>query len=129
MVIPLSDNFRRAISLLRPLLDAERERGNTGTLREGDIRDTRPWWQMRHPLDIRALEAQFVLGPGITVSPERGGVVLFEGRLELGPVFEIRGGEHDGWWPRRRRAAWWATHDMGPATRTPYENPFPAMHI
>jgi len=125
MTTPLDDSFRQAISLLRPLLEAEGERGNTGRLVDGDIRDPRPWWQMQRPLDLRALQTQFAFGPGITFRENQGGVVLFEGRLQLGPVFGIRGGEHDSGGARRRREAWWDHWNAAPAAPVPFENPFP----
>jgi hypothetical protein len=116
--------YTEAMEALRPVLEAERRRGNSGSWYNGDIHDRRPAWNMRFPLDIPALEAEFEFGDRIEVRAEGGGVIDLWGRGGAG-AFAVVGGSGGTWWTRRRRAAWWRDWEASPRPRTRIENAFP----
>ncbi|MFW8746220.1 hypothetical protein, partial [Mesorhizobium japonicum] len=69
-----------AVEALHPVFEAERLRGNNGSIDRGDHHDTRASWRMRFPLDIPALEAEFEFGDRIEVRAEHGGAIILLSR-------------------------------------------------
>lgn len=116
--------YNEAVELVRPVLDAERLRGNSGSLDRGDPHDTRASWVMRFPLDIPALEAEFEFGDRIEVRADGGGVIDLSGSLGPG-AFLVVGGTGGTWWTRRRRAAWWREWEASPRPRIRIDNALP----
>ena len=118
-----------AVQALGPILDAERERGNTGRLSTGTGREDRPGYGMRHPLDVNALKAQFEFGDGIRFldGAQHGGIqFLGRGGTE---VFAIGGGAESGFFDGRRRKRWWRNWKAHPRPREPFANPFAEFNI
>lgn len=124
MAIAGSQACAGAVEALRPVLSAERRRGNFGSMRLGDIHDTRPWWQMRYPLDIRAIEAEFQFGDRIELRTDDGGRIVLLGSTG-GNAFAVAGGSGETWWTRRRRAAWWREWEASPRPRSESRTPSP----
>jgi hypothetical protein len=120
---PRTINSRPAIDALNPLRRAEATRGNPAGLEFADLRNPRTFYSFKHPLDLDALRAEFVLGDGIHVGDIRGGVISFEG-TGAAPAFTLEGGSEESWWSRRRRAAWWRRWNAAPRTPVPFSNPF-----
>lgn len=116
--------YTEAVYALRPVFEAERRRGNTGSIDNGDARDRRPSWVMRFPLDIPALEAEFEFSDRIDVRPQGGGVIDLSGNLGPG-AFLVVGGVGGTWRTRRRRAAWWREWEASPRPRIRIENALP----
>jgi hypothetical protein len=116
--------YTPAMEGLRPVLEAERRRGNTGSWYDGDIHDTRPAWKMRFPLDVPALEVEFAFGDDIEIRADRGGVIDLRGRSGPG-AFVVQGGVGGTWWSRRRRAAWWREWEASPRPRIRIDNALP----
>jgi hypothetical protein len=114
-----------AISRLAPLLAAEAARGNVGVLVEGDGRETRAAYRMKHPLDLESLRQEFRFGPGITLyETSDGGAIEFESGIQADAAFVIRGGSSAGWSWRRRRDRWRRDWAMAPREQVLLENPF-----
>ncbi|MFW8745285.1 hypothetical protein [Mesorhizobium japonicum] len=116
--------YNEAVELVRPVLEAERQRGNSGWLDRGDQHDTRGSWVMRFPLDIPALRAEFEFGNGVEVRAEGGGVIDLSGGLGSG-AFLVLGGIGGTWRTRRRRAAWWRKWEISPRPRIRIDNSLP----
>jgi hypothetical protein len=116
--------YTEAMEALGPVFHAERSRGNSGAMDRMDPHDMRPSWRMRFPLDIPALEAEFVFGDRIEVRAQRGGAIVLLGSNGA-PAFGVVGGSGGTWWTRRRRVAWWREWEASPRPRIRIENVLP----